>query len=81
MIDFNDPNTLSHQGKRIPIDTQEKFDAVQVIVRSIYTDQPEGKYDADAQGDYEKMVRKGLSLAELVTQTTELAKRRFPSKS
>jgi hypothetical protein len=63
-IDFNDPGQVTHQGERIPIDSQEKYDATSQMMTAYY------KYYAvewspDDDQQLEQRVRNGLDLYEV----------------
>ena len=76
MIDFSNPDVLMHRGERIPVDTQEKFDAVEEAATAVYT-MAGVPWDADAEQQLEARVLNGQTVEEIITHTLEDRKARF----
>lgn len=75
-IDFTDPAQVTHNGERIPIDTQEKYDHALASATAVYTAPwPDGRagpaWDADMDQQFEQRVRNGMTEARIVDETIE----------
>lgn len=76
MIDFTDPAQVTNHGKRIPIDTPEKYEAARQACSAVYL--ASGIImDDDADQQLEQRVRNGRSIIEIVQFTLEDRKARF----
>jgi len=78
MIDFTNPDALTNQGERIPVDTQEKMDTVREAATAVYT-MAGVPWDADAEQQLEARVLNGQSVEEILTHTLEDRQARFPA--
>jgi hypothetical protein len=76
MIDFNDPGQVTHGGRRIPIDTEEKFEAARDAAVTIYL-MANRDWDDDAQQQLERRVRNGFDVSRIVMLTLSDRKARF----
>lgn len=76
MIDFTDPAQVTNGGKRIPIDTQEKYEAALQASIAVYfaSGRP---FDIDAEQQLERRVRSGRTINEIVQLTLQDRKARF----
>jgi hypothetical protein len=63
-IDFTDPAEVTHQGERIPIDTQEKYDATRDMMVAFYAYYAVA-WGADDDQQLEQRVRNGKDLFEV----------------
>jgi hypothetical protein len=79
-INFDDPNVLMNQGVRIPVDTPSEYDAVIRAVSQIFNARPGGTFDADAFSQTENRIRGGQTIDEIVANSYDDAKRRFPDR-
>jgi len=70
MIDYTDPAQTTHQGKPIPIDSQEKFDTGLQIMKDLYafTGVP---WSQTAEDAYEQRVRNGQTGREVIGYTAD----------
>jgi hypothetical protein len=76
MIDFTNPDALTNHGERIPVDTQEKLDAVREAATAVYT-MAGVPWDDDAEQQLEARVLNGQTVEEIITHTLEDRKARF----
>ena len=67
-IDFSDPAQTTHNDKPIPINTQEKYDKGEQILRVLYVVVGVPWTDASEQ-NYETRVRNGQTMAEILANT------------
>lgn len=63
-IDFSNPGDLTHQGERIPIDTQAKYDATDAMMQAFYAYYGI-QWAADDAQQLEQRVRNGKDLYEV----------------
>ena len=75
-IDFSDPAQVTHQGKHIPIDTQEKYDSGLTMMKSFH-EHYACPFDADAEQQYEQRVRNGEDIIEIQRHFVEDMKARY----
>ncbi len=76
MIDFTDPAQVTHHGRRIPVDTPEKYEAARQAASAVYL--ASGHImDDDGDQQLERRVRNGRSILEIVQLTLEDRKARF----
>lgn len=73
MINFNDPAVLMNGGQRIPIDTQEKYNAVLQAVQSVFG----SDFDQDALSQMEMRIRGGQDSNAIVQHAREDHQSRF----
>ena len=76
MIDFTSPEQLTNGGKRIPIDTEERFAATRAAAQSIYAASGH-PWDGDAEQQLERRVLNGMDTAAIVAKTLEDRRARF----
>lgn len=77
-IDFSDPGQTTHQGQTIPINTQAKYDAGKTLLQQLYAyfGVP---WTAASEDQYERRVRNGQSMREILVNTYDEYQQRSAS--
>jgi hypothetical protein len=76
-IDFSDPAQVTNGGKRVPVDTQEKFDALKGALRGAAS-LAKKPFDDDATQQFEQRVRSGQDEATIMANFLDDLGVRFP---
>ena len=68
MINFQDPNQTTHDGKTIPINTREKYVKGQLILKALYNivGVP---WTQESENNYEARVLNGQTMGEIIHNT------------